>query len=161
MICVLIWVVFSLAVAILFCLVGERLAVVRTMAGTWYHYNSLPAYISTVAVFMGFLNIRLKENTFSAAIRYVAPSTFGVYLIHAHANMSPYIWERLDLPRFVSSPLFPLIQLAAVFGVFTVCTAVDIIRRLSIGRVERSDMVFSFSDSIKRMVSLFMERIRE
>lgn len=111
--------------------------IVSVIAEHWYRYDSVPVYVMTMCLFVGFLNIRITSDWLSRMIVRVAPLTLGVYLIHAHANVSPWSWEVLELPGKMSSPLFPLIQLCAVVVIFAVCATIDAVRSATVGRLER------------------------
>lgn len=111
--------------------------IVSVIAEHWYRYDSAPVYVMTMCLFIGFLNIDITSSRLSRMIVRVAPLTLGVYLIHAHANVSPWSWEVLALPEKMGSALFPLIQLGAVFGIFAVCAAIDALRSATVGRLER------------------------
>ena len=139
----MVWIGVSLATAAIYCFLGEHSAVVKAIAGNWFRYDALPVYISTLAVFVCFLNIRVPEGRLSKTITFIAPSTLGVYLIHAHANMSPFIWRMLDLPGRLSDPFFPAIQLLVVLGIFGACVVLDVIRRFSLGRLETSSLMLT------------------
>lgn len=111
--------------------------IVSVIAEHWYRYDSAPVYVMTMCLFIGFLNINITSPRLTRMIVRVAPLTLGVYLIHAHANVSPWSWEVLALPEKMGSDLFLLIQLGAVFGIFAVCAAIDAARSATVGRLER------------------------
>lgn len=108
----------------------------QTILQQWFRYDSAPVYIMTMCLFVGFLNIRIGDERLAKLIRFVAPLTFGVYLIHAHADVSPWSWEVLDMPAKMDSSLFPLVQLGVVLGIFTVCAAMDALRKATVGKLE-------------------------
>lgn len=114
---------------------------ILAILGNWFRYDSLPVYLMTLALFAAFLNVRIKEGRCAAAICKIAPLTLGVYLIHAHANVSPWSWAVLDLPSKMNSAAFPLIQLGCVLGIFVSCVLIDAIRKATIGRLEHARAV--------------------
>ena len=61
-------------------------------------------------------------------------ATFGVYLMHDNAILRYVIWQTLSPNyQFLSNPyLHALIKVVAIFAV---CTAIDIIRRYSVGKL--------------------------
>ena len=125
-------------VALLQCLPGGDILpdVVVQIVENWFRYDSAPVYIMTMCLFVGFLNVRIGNEKWANAIRCVAPLTFGVYLIHAHADVSPWSWEVLDMPAKMDSPLFPLVQLGVVLGIFMVCAAMEALRKATVGKLE-------------------------
>ena len=127
--------------------------IVRTVVTHWYRYDSAPVYIMTLCLFIGFLNIRIRGSRISAFICRVAPLTFGVYLIHAHANVSPWSWEILNLPEKMASPLFPLIQLGSVLAIFVICIIIDFLQKATVGKLEHCKFVKSTCENISTFLS--------
>lgn len=124
------------------------IGVLQSIVSNWFRYDSAPVYLMTIALFTAFLNIRIKNDCVSKTICSVAPLTLGVYLIHAHANVSPWSWAVLNLPSKMESVSFPLIQLGCVIAIFIVCIAIDAIRRASVGKFENANKLRLFCDSI-------------
>lgn len=147
----LLYIGISLVVVTLM-VVGTKVSIVGNIVGNWYRYDSLPSLLSTISLFVVFLNIRIKNGIVSKIVLFIAPSTLGVYLIHAHADFSPWSWEFLNMPQYMGSVWFPLIQIGVVLAIFTFCTLVDIVRRYSIGRVERNKLVLNLSDYLTNCI---------
>lgn len=120
------------------CLPGGDImpGVLLSVVEHWFRYDSAPVYVMTLCLFVGFLNIRIGNEKAASVIRYIAPLTFGVYLIHAHADFSPWSWEVLAMPDKMDSALFPVVQLCVVLGIFAVCAAIDGIRKHTVGKLE-------------------------
>lgn len=120
------------------------------MLAHWFRYDSAPAYIMTMCLFIGFLNVKIRSRKAAKMISAVSPLTFGVYLIHAHANVSPWSWAVLNLPATMDSALFPLIQLGCVIGIFTVCIAIDWVRKQTLGKMESSRKLLQLSEAVSK-----------
>jgi len=150
---ILAWIGIAAAVAILY-EVGEYFPPIRTIADNWYRYDSVPAYIMSLLVFVAFLNIRIKGSVIKKGIALIAPTTFGVYLIHAHADFSPWSWEALDLPQKMGGSLFPIFQLSMVCAIFIVCSVIDILRKKTVGRFENTKHLVDFCDYLTKRVGL-------
>ena len=59
----------------------------------------------------------------------VSAATFGVYLIHAHADMcTEKMWQRMGIISNLNFQWFPLYQLGLILIIFIVCVILDIIR---------------------------------
>lgn len=131
------------------CLSGGDMigGIVRKVLSHWFRYDSAPVYIMTICLFSAFLNVNIRSSKLSSAITAVSPLTFGVYLIHAHANVSPWSWAVLNLPEKMDSGLFPLIHLGCVFGIFAVCIAIDAVRKKTLGKLESSEKLMQLSDA--------------
>lgn len=113
------------------------IGILQNIISNWFRYDSAPVYFMTIALFTAFLNIQVKSDYMSKIICFVAPLTLGVYLIHAHADVSPWLWETLALPKYMDSLRFPVIQLGCTLLIFLGCTIIDTLRKATIGRLEK------------------------
>ncbi len=94
----------------------------------WYRYDSLPVLLMSLAVFQAFRKMQFTDGYLAKWISHAAPLTLGVYLIHDHANIKPWLWNVLALPQKLQSPFFPMMQIALVLGIFFACILLDAIR---------------------------------
>lgn len=117
------------------------IGVLQTILENWVKYNSAPVYLMTLSLFTAFLNVRIKSAKASHCICAAAPLTLGVYLIHAHANVAPWLWETLALPEKMGSTFFPIIQFSCVIWIFAACLVLDVIRKYTVGRLETANTV--------------------
>ena len=124
------------------------IGIVQKILSNWFRYDSAPVYLMTLSLFVGFLNIQIRGAGLSRLICAVAPLTLGVYLIHAHANVSPWSWAVLDLPGKMESALFLPIQLGAVFLIFALCAGLDFLRSRTVGKLENSRPVHTLCDRL-------------
>lgn len=147
-----IWLGSSFLIAVGFVFIGSKIGLVKSFLGNMYRYDSIAAYICSLCVLTVFINIKIKADWLNKCITFIAPSTLGVYLIHAHASFSPWSWESLNLPQYMTSPTFPLIQIGVVLGIFISCVLIDLFRRYTIGRIEKSKWIYSISESITNKI---------
>lgn len=155
----LMWLGITAVVTFLFCIPGGKSRLVRSVVGTWYHYNSLPVFLSTIFTFTAFLNLRIQKNIISRLITWLAPATLGVYLIHAHANLSPWIWKELDLPSKMDSPIFGLMLLGCTIAIFFVCILLDKLRKATLGRIERAPFITNLCEKAETLFGRFFDQI--
>lgn len=131
--------------------------IITRIAKNWFSYNSLPVYLATVVFFLLFLNLRSKNtlsiSVFQRFISYISPLTFGVYLIHAHANVSPWLWETSHLALHTQSPYFPLMQFGIVSVIFCGCLLMDAGRSWLFSKLEHSHAVAEKCDGITQWCS--------
>lgn len=106
-----------------------NIGIAQTIIHHWYSYNAVPAYLMSLGLMDFFIHINVKNSLISKAITKIAPLTLGVYLIHAHADLSPWMWETLNMPQFMEHWNFPLVQIGVMVGVFMVCIGLDWIRK--------------------------------
>lgn len=111
------------------------------IAGAWfysklgkaiYYYfvadsNKILALVTAFCAFMFFKNLNLGHIKF---INKTAASAFGVLLIHANSDtMRQWLWkDTLDNVNAYHSSFLLLHAFGSVFGVYVVCTFIDIIR---------------------------------
>ena len=133
--------------------------IVQTVVGHWFRYDSAPVYLMTLCLFVAFLNVEIKNNTLSHGICAIAPLTLGVYLIHAHANVSPWSWEVLALPEKMTGAMFPLVQLAAVAGIFVICIGIDAVRKATVGRLENAGFVKKSCAAIEARIGAWLNAL--
>ena len=136
------------------------IGIFQTILKNWFRYDSAPVYLMTMGLFVGFLNIRVGNEKWADGIRFVAPLTFGVYLIHAHADVSPWSWEVLNMPAKMDSALFPLTQLCVVLGIFAVCATVEAARKATIGKLENHRLLDSLCGKVSERVCKVLELIK-
>lgn len=141
------------------CANAAGIGVFQRIIGNWYRYDSVPVYFMTVALFTAFLNIRIKSGRMGRLISSVAPLTLGVYLIHAHADVSSWLWETLNLPQYMGNAWFPLLQLGCVIAIFLVCIAVDALRKVTVGRLENASALSTFCSMISAKFAELLQKI--
>lgn len=63
----------------------------------FYSYSSILVTITSIAVFITFLNINISGEKISRCINIAAGASFGVYLIHDHFYVREFLWGKLRL----------------------------------------------------------------
>lgn len=129
------------------------IGILKSVISNWFRYDSAPVYLMTIALFAAFLNIQVKNARISRLICSVAPLTLGTYLIHNHANVSPWLWAVLNLPSQMDSLWFLLIQLGGVVAIFAACIAIDAIRQATVGKLERSKKLQTLCNAVSNKIS--------
>ena len=95
--------------------------------------NKIFLFIGSLGLFMIFLKRKEFSNKY---INYIAGSAFGVYLIHDNLLVRPYLWNNLlHVPSYYFSPYFFIFMIGSIFGVYIVCTGIDIVRRLTVEKL--------------------------
>ena len=107
----------------------------------WYRYDSVPVYLATILLFSAFLNMEIRALTVQYHILWIAQTTFGVYLIHAHADISPWLWGNLQLPEKMNTLVFPIFQIGIVLTIFVISSMIDLLRRMTIGKIEEVEAI--------------------
>lgn len=110
--------------------ISERLGLglLTAVFRNWPRYDSFPVYIATCSLFVVFLNINVHQG--GTIVAKIAPAVFGVYLIHAHANVCTVpMWGRLGMIANMGKAWYPLYQLAVAAAIFVVCVLMDLLRQ--------------------------------
>ena len=92
----------------------------------WYNWNSPFIVISSVALFLIFLRYHPSRTWLIKCIQGLAPLTFGVYLIHMHPVLVPFIWmEVLKTSLFYYSVWFIPHYIVSVIIVYLTCSIIE------------------------------------
>lgn len=140
-------------------LITQTSTTLHKVVMNWYRYDSAPSYIASLILFAAFLNIKFMPGKLSKLVLYASSATFGVYLIHDHADTSVWLWKSLDLPSHMSNLAFPLFQIGSVIAIFVVCVLIDLLRQITVGRVEKSRLVFKIGNKITNMFDSLMDTV--
>lgn len=118
--------------------------------------NSVLALAASIEFFLYFLT---RKPFYSKAVNLISSASFGVYLIHEHVLMRPYLWHSIcRVGEWYFSPWMPLHALICVLGVFAVCTALDIIRAASLEKLWMR-LVDRFADDLQAKAEEITDRI--
>ena len=123
-----------------------------------YRYDSVPVFISSICLFLFLRDCNFNSTATSKIIIKISALTFGVYLIHAHPQLSPFIWEKLNLPQYMSKPFFPLIQVGSCIAIFALCILIDYIKSLLFVPINiiigKSKIINKFNEFISNIFNL-------
>lgn len=108
------------------------LSALERIAANWQRYDSVFAFAATLALMLAFLNWKGTESeTVNRAVVRLSSATFGVYLIHNHANLCTEAnWQALGMVSFTGYLWYPVYQLALVLAIFFVCAGIDFLRQM-------------------------------
>lgn len=82
---------------------------------------------------IGFIFLVKGINFYNKTINLISSSTFGIYLIHANKNISPFIYNAWLKTDDYNQNYFFIKYFLKAFIIFFVCLLIDIIRRFTIG----------------------------
>lgn len=101
-----------------------------------YHFfeqNALTTLLSSVSLFLGMLKCKISYNLW---INLIASATFGVYLIHDHQLVRPYLWKTIfHNADFQDSITIIPYSIIVCFLVYIVCTIIELLRQKTIERI--------------------------
>lgn len=105
------------------------------------YFNVTPAYntwmvvIASVALFLFFKDLSIKNIPFRRYIFFFAPLTFGIYLIHDNNLVRP-LWKTLPIHQFLNPPLFLVDFIVTVLAVFLLCAFLEKGRIMIFNKIE-------------------------
>lgn len=131
--------------------------------GIFYNYNSIFILGASLFLFLGFLNIEIKQKWMEKVILWTAPLTFGVYLIHDHPSLRPLLWNWVDAFSKVGKWYFPVFMIFVILSIFLICIFTEYIRKKIFIKVldpflksiDKSVQSFFNFNTLKRIVGYF------
>lgn len=96
-----------------------------------YQYNSIFIIINSIIVFKLFLNLKIENKIIIKTIKFFAPLTFGVYLIHENMFVTKYLYSGIfSSLKWAYRGIGPFVlnYILFVCGIFIVCALMDYIR---------------------------------
>lgn len=143
--------------------VSEKMGigVLTDVAKNLWKYDSMIVYIATVALFIAFLNIAMNSNSKGAGlIVKISGATFGVYLIHAHANICTVpMWDKIKFVPAMEQVWFPLYQIAVVLVIFIVCAIIDLLRQKLFSILRINKLIGFISLKIEKVINGIGDKI--
>ncbi len=147
--------VFVISVAIIAAM-SIGLHYINLTTGGFSYYSEVPVHLNFIFTLTGSLGLfsffryyRMRENKFADVVRFVAPFTFGVYLLHMHLEIRgrwvQWFEHILGEVPDANVLLFAWHQLRAVLIVFVAGVFVDWIRKMIfdfLGRVLHDTWLF-------------------
>ena len=122
---------FLLSIPVEWILLAEGFKVKTLGFQGFYQYNSPTVLLAALALFLVFLQMERPRGFFGRAISWMAPLTFGVYLIHENMYIRKELWGHWVSTVSVREGnigYFAAHMVVTVLGVFLVCILIDAVR---------------------------------
>ncbi|WP_192986673.1 acyltransferase [Carnobacterium mobile] len=111
---------------IIFNFLGQKINGFSDNSTYFMAYNKLPIVITAVSMFIGFKKLKIKNSKF---INGIASATFGIYLIHDHYLVRPFLWIYIFKNNsFYTSNFLVFHMVLTVGGVFVISVLLDKLR---------------------------------
>jgi hypothetical protein len=126
-------------------------------AGVTLHYNYILCLTGALGLFSVFRYIHVREGRFAAAARFLAPLSFGIYLLHEHLEIRNrwLIWMEGIFGESPREPFAMILHLILCIAVlFACCAFVDLIRAVIFKYLQR---ICSCTRAAQRLKKLDME----
>lgn len=138
--------------------ISEKLeiGIFKSIVSNFWRYDSILVAVSTVSLFLFFLNFKDKEGKGAGRIlTLVSASTFGVYLIHAHANICiPEMWQCAGIVQFMDKLWFIPYQVTLVILIFLACSIIDILRTVVFDLLHINKLIDALGKKLDQLVPL-------
>lgn len=146
----------------LFTYIENRFGILGGLADLPFNYNSVIVTVGSISTFLLFRNIRIKEGFITKVIRFVAPLTFGVYLIHEHIQLR-YKWcEWFGISSVSDKWYMPLHYIVSIIVIFMAGCIIELARarlldlilkikpiRFLLDKISLLDKYFNNTDNVK------------
>ena len=112
--------------SVILMLIGTKIPAVSSHATYFYGVQSVLTFLCAVCVFLIFQNLKPRYHKW---INILASATFGVYLIHDHYAVRPFLWKTLFRnASYQNTALLIPYSLAVITLVYVVCTGFELLR---------------------------------
>ena len=153
------WLILSVLIALLtflsaviFDILGTKMTVFSSHATYFYDMQKLPVFLISLFIFIGFLKLQIKPNRI---INTVSSASFGVYLIHDHVLVRPFIWNTVfENAKYSESNYLIPYSLGIIVLVFVACTVIELLRLYILEKsyLKLLDLISNRIDSIKEKI---------
>lgn len=114
----------------------------------FYNYNSMFVFISSLSLFMFFKNITFKNNTLKKLVSFLAPLTFGVYLIHENIFLRQILYNGIfNSKNYIDYVIiYPLIVFIQALFILVICSLLEYIRINLFKKLEKNSIIEKFKN---------------
>lgn len=106
----------------------------------WYAYNSIPVFLSSLGLFLVFLNVRTRNWMRGKFITVFTQGTLGVYLFHEQYKLRQILWkDLLHADWFYNSWIQFLHMIISVLAVYCIGIFIDAGRRKLFGLIKKTN----------------------
>ncbi len=110
----------------------------------FYNYSSILVTITSILLFITFLNIKIESPTVSRWINIFAGASFGVYLIHDHAYIRENMWTFLKVYSWKGHWYMVPMAVIVTLLLYLAGSLIELLRKKLFLVWERSDKLKGF-----------------
>ncbi|MDK6368360.1 MULTISPECIES: acyltransferase [unclassified Aerococcus] len=112
---------------ITFTVLGTKWEKLAAYATHFYGMEKLSILLIALSLFLGFMKLDVPYNKF---INLLASTTFGIYLLHDHRILRPFLWHDIFQNQHYQDSLLLIPYSILVVGlVYSACALIDLIRQ--------------------------------
>lgn len=120
-----------------------------------YGYNSPTVIAASVGLFLFFRTLNIRAEGFGKVVLFVAPLTFGIYLLHEHYLLRDLWIDLWKVDAVFTTPLFILHYVGVVLAVFIIGALAEWLRRLLFGLLDKTKPMKAFYRLIGKLDGIF------
>ena len=105
---------------------------------------------TSVLFFLWISKVEIKQNWFTKSLVWMAPYTFGVYLIHDSDYIRRLLWDSILRYADVYSPWFVAYILATCVAIMLVCVGIDFVRKQLFDLLRVNDRLTSLTHNVEQ-----------
>lgn len=107
---------------------------------------------TSLLFFLWISKVKIKQNWFTKALVWMAPYTFGVYLIHDSDYIRRLLWDSILRYADVHSPWLVAYILASCVAILLVCVGIDFVRKQLFDSLHVNERLASLSLRVEQFV---------
>lgn len=115
---------------------------------TLYEFNSLPALLASVFLFLFFVNIRDFPGKIARLAVWGGKFSFGVYLIHNNPNFSHFLWEKLGIDYWLIQKRNIIIPIVLLILVYISCSFLEYLRECLFNLCRINQLIDKIADRV-------------
>ena len=118
----------------------------------FYSYTSIPIYLASIAFFVMFIKMEIRNEKICSVINKIAATTFGVYLIHDNRFLRSVLWNFLEPSKYSGQAFLFVYMLICIFGIFVICSVIEMLRQLLFGILYKSKIYKKSVEQLNKFV---------
>lgn len=122
----------------------------------FYSNNSILNTLASIALFMAFRSMEIKNSSLNRIVRFLSPLVFGVYLIHEHPAVRELLWGILKPAAFANSAWMLPYGLICVVSIFLGCILIEWVRQWVFRVLGVDGWINRISEKIQNRVDMWL-----
>lgn len=100
-----------------------------------FAYNTIFNLIGSIALFLTFKNLNIKNNK---VINYLSTFTFSTYIIHENSFITKFLYRTIfKCDKYYNSSFIVINLLYTIIGIYVICIIFEIIRRFIMNKIDK------------------------
>lgn len=119
-------------------------------------YTPIYILIESVAVFLIFRKINIKNKIINKCILAISPLTLGVYLIHEQNYLRHILWDKILRPsNYINGGNLLIILIVDITLIFSVCCIIEKLRQIIFKLLGKTRIIKAISADIDRVINKY------